>query len=93
MPVLDGLSAARQIRHAEENTGRHVPIIALTAHAIKGDEERFLAAGMDAYLSKPFNIEALFDVIGQAQSDPRGAQVAHFRGAAESNHEGENLVT
>ena len=57
MPEMDGLDSDSRIRHPceQENsrTGRHLPIVALTAHAMKGDRERCLAAGMDAYLSKP----------------------------------------
>jgi two-component system, sensor histidine kinase and response regulator len=59
MPHMDGLTAAETIRLKEQQTGRHIPIIALTAHAMKGDKERFLGSGMDAYVSKPIEPEAL----------------------------------
>ena len=64
MPEMDGLEATRRIRTHEEQTGRHVPIIALTAHAMKGDKETCLAAGADAYLSKPVKRRELLEVIG-----------------------------
>ena len=63
MPVMDGYQAARSIRELEKNTGRHTPVIALTANAMKGDREIYLNAGMDAYISKPFTFEVLYQTI------------------------------
>jgi CheY-like chemotaxis protein len=64
MPQLDGLEATRAIRSAEKAGGKkHLPIIAMTAHAIKGDRERCLEAGMDEYVSKPIDSDKLFDAI------------------------------
>jgi signal transduction histidine kinase/CheY-like chemotaxis protein len=63
MPEMDGFEATAKIREQEEATGRHLPIIAMTAHAMKGDEERCLAAGMDAYVSKPINPAEMFAVV------------------------------
>lgn len=68
MPVIDGLTAARIIREAEANTNRHTPIVAMTASAMKGDKERCLAAGMDAYLPKPLQVEALYEILLQWQN-------------------------
>jgi signal transduction histidine kinase/DNA-binding response OmpR family regulator/sensor domain CHASE-containing protein len=65
MPVMDGLAATAMIRQHERHTGRHLPIIAMTAHAMKGDAERCLAAGMDGYLAKPIKVEELQAVIQQ----------------------------
>jgi hypothetical protein len=51
------------IRQREAETGGHVPVIAMTAHAIKGDRERFLHAGMDDFLAKPFNSRQLYEMV------------------------------
>jgi len=65
MPKMDGFAATAAIREREKATGGHVPIVALTAHAMKGDRERCLAAGMDAYVTKPLCVEELFKVIAR----------------------------
>ena len=63
MPEMDGLEATGLIRHLEEGLGTHVPIVAMTAHAMKGDREKCLAAGMDAYVSKPIRPGQLMEAI------------------------------
>jgi CheY-like chemotaxis protein len=63
MPEMDGYEATAVVREAEKATGAHIPIIALTAHAMKGDRERCLEAGMDAYLAKPINQRELLATI------------------------------
>jgi PAS domain S-box-containing protein len=63
MPEMDGFECTAIIRSREQLTRAHLPIIAMTAHAMSGDEARCLAAGMDAYLSKPIDPNALFDVV------------------------------
>jgi two-component system sensor histidine kinase/response regulator len=74
MPEMNGFEATAAIRANEEVTGTHLPIIALTAHAMTGDQERCLAAGMDAYVSKPINFRELLkaiDVVVLASSPAR----------------------
>jgi two-component system CheB/CheR fusion protein len=63
MPLLDGLQATRVIRESERGGARHLPIVALTANAMKGDDLLCLSAGMDAYLPKPVTVEALKDML------------------------------
>jgi PAS domain S-box-containing protein len=65
MPKLDGYGATEKIREHEAGTGKRVPIIALTAYAMKGDEERVLQGGFDGYLSKPIEKEKFFEAIGK----------------------------
>lgn len=63
MPELDGLEATAVIRVKERQSGRHIPIIAMTAHAMKGDRERCLQAGMDDYVSQPIRAAQLFETL------------------------------
>ncbi len=89
MPEMDGLEATAAIREKERLTGAHIPIVAMTAHAMKGDQEWCLAAGMDGYVCKPINIQELLGVIEgvvprsaraenasrEAQTDPATSRV------------------
>jgi CheY-like chemotaxis protein len=78
MPEMDGLQAVGLIRQHEEGTGRRrLPIIALTAHAMRGDRERCLAAGMDGYITKPINRTELFSAIDSVlqSCQPAGASL------------------
>ena len=68
MPEMDGLEATRVIRRREADTGGHVPIIALTAHTTKADEDGCLAAGMDKFLTKPINQDALLATLSQSRN-------------------------
>jgi PAS domain S-box-containing protein len=74
MPELDGLAATGAIRAWEKSVGTHIPIIAMTAHAMKGDRERCLAAGMDGYTSKPIRIGELGQAIAQLVSPSKPAE-------------------
>jgi len=65
MPQMDGIAATKSIRTREMKTNSHLPIIAMTAHAMKGDRERCIEAGMDGYVSKPINIEDLEGAIAK----------------------------
>lgn len=68
MPRMDGFEAAKKIREMESEIGKHVTIIAITGHAIQGDKEKFIAAGMDEYLAKPINENELLDLLKKYSS-------------------------
>jgi GAF domain-containing protein/CheY-like chemotaxis protein/sensor domain CHASE-containing protein len=79
MPELDGLETTAIIRAREQQIGTHLPIIAITAHAMKGDHERCLAAGMDGYMAKPVKAEelyALLNRLGAGEAFPCSAEPA-----------------
>jgi PAS domain S-box-containing protein len=63
MPEMDGIQATRMIREKEKETGNHIPIVAMTAYAMDSDRVRCLEAGMDAYVSKPINVQELFKTV------------------------------
>ena len=75
MPEMDGFEATAAIRANERTTGAHIPLNAITAHAMRGDRERCLQAGFDGYVSKPIHFEDLFDTIDELAPSP-AAQVA-----------------
>jgi CheY-like chemotaxis protein len=70
MPGVDGLAATRIIREEEKSTGKHVAIVAMTAHALAQDRENCLKVGMDDYLSKPVEFSRLFSMIKRYTSPP-----------------------
>ena len=89
MPVMDGFEATAAIRQRERGTGAHLPIVALTAHAMKGDRERCLEAGMDAYVAKPIQPDDLYTIVEQVCDLPEssgGADASHA--AADFDREG-----
>jgi len=72
MPEMDGLTATRTIRQAEQTTGRHIVVIALTANVLEGDREACVAAGMDDFLAKPLNLDALKAALERWLPEPVG---------------------
>lgn len=92
MPEMDGFEATQTIRKREQETGGRIPIIAMTAHAMKGDRERCLEAGMDGYISKPLQPSELFEAIegfakrrAREQGTPPTRETAHSGQAAPAN--------
>ena len=83
MPELDGLDATRAIRQREAQSGKHLPIVAMTAHAMKGDRERCLEVGMDDYLMKPIRAEELFQALERIGNDS-GKPAIHETAAVKS---------
>lgn len=76
MPEMDGLTATAHIRKAELATGRHIPIIAMTAHAMEGDQEKCIAAGMDDYISKPVEPSELKAIMEKWLPSPHLAEIS-----------------
>ena len=77
MPKMDGFETTAAIREKERTCGKHLPIIAMTAHAMKGDRERCLAAGMDGYISKPIESKELSEIVSTlAMASPISAEEA-----------------
>ena len=91
MPRMNGIEAVKRIRKDEKYTDKHIPIIALTAYALKGDREKFIAAGMDDYISKPVEIgtllEAILKVAENSEMKRWDKEYNDYR-----NHEYENLT-
>jgi signal transduction histidine kinase/DNA-binding response OmpR family regulator len=74
MPEMDGLEATIMLRQGEKGSERHQPVIALTAHAMKGDQERCLAAGMDGYLTKPIRPQELDEILDKYVAIRKGSE-------------------
>ena len=78
MPEMDGFAATEAIRRGERMSGHHLPIIAMTAHAMKGDRERCLEIGMDEYISKPIDLNALLELIARVMREHHSRQAAYL---------------
>lgn len=75
MPEMDGIEATAIIRNHEANTGKHIPIVALTAHALQGDREKFLSMGMDDYVTKPVQMQELFASIEKLSDQVKNSKI------------------
>jgi two-component system sensor histidine kinase/response regulator len=93
MPELGGMEATEVIRSRESASGVHIPIIALTAHAMKGDRERCLAAGMDGYVAKPIRERELFGAMAQVVHAPQDDKVTRWQGDKVTEQSGGASVT
>jgi CheY-like chemotaxis protein len=87
MPDMDGLEATAAIREQEQLHGGHIPIIAMTAHAIKGFREQCLEAGMDGYITKPIKPEELFRALESIRADVRAGESVRTRVSRSRNAE------
>lgn len=83
MPEMNGYEATAAIREKEKASGGHIPIIAMTAHTMKGDRERCIDAGMDGYVSKPISTQELFDVIKEFLTGSLGTEKSPSESPAE----------
>lgn len=72
MPVLDGISALKRLRERESRQGRYTPVLMVTAHAMTGDRERFMAAGADGYVCKPLSADELCREISRVMAEVAG---------------------
>jgi len=88
MPEMDGLQATAAIRAGERSGSRHLPIIAMTAHAMRGDCERFLQAGMDGYISKPIDTAALIRCLDRVAAAPPAATASAAPGPGHAPQNG-----
>jgi two-component system, sensor histidine kinase and response regulator len=91
MPEMDGLEAVAQIRARERSSGAHLPIIAMTAHALKGDRQRCLAAGMDGYVAKPIRAEELLATIDSLVTRQRSPAAKDAATVADAVNWGDSL--
>ena len=87
MPGMSGLEATTAIRARELQTGGHIPIVAMTAHAMKGDRERCLEAGMDDYIPKPIQARQLYETVNRLTKDGSGENTAQFLHVSDLVHD------
>jgi two-component system sensor histidine kinase/response regulator len=91
MPEMSGFEAAAAIRRVEQGTGCHLPIVALTAHAMEGDRERGLSSGMDGYLTKPMDVDELVTTVEQFGERDDGVRSAGTSAFAEASADRRSL--